>query len=45
LAPTPASAVLTPPEFMLPDPIAPVSVKRINQITSRLDKAIVTRNP
>ena len=27
LAPTPASAVLTPPEFMLPDPIAPVSVR------------------
>ena len=27
LAPTPASAALTPPEFMLPDPIAPVSVR------------------
>ena len=27
LAPTPASAVLTPPEFLLPDPITPVSVR------------------
>ena len=27
------------------DPIAPVSVKKINEITSRIDGAIVTRNP
>jgi hypothetical protein len=27
------------------DPISPGSVKRINDITSRIDSAIVTRNP
>ena len=40
-----SSLVEVRPLIATPDPIAPVSVKRIQQITTRLDSAIVTRNP
>jgi len=33
------------PLIVTDEPIAPTSVKKINEITARLDSAIVTRNP